>query len=485
MKVQRWTPEELLARIADSPHELSLPAEFSEVGRANVKELLDATVRVLDEESRKVFLAFGAFSTPKVTVEMLAQYCYSIVIWGDEKLTLPAIANDGFGRDSVRTALQNLELNGLAVRLPVTTRTRHSFTIKVGQGTDDSPLDGSPAQQTELVEHYRVHDLAYRYVRGQTGDDLRKKALDICLAYTFFHAEPGPLTYESLRSEIDNLLGAASFALDHGYYHYVERFADNLYIVSRFLDFEGAHLQAIRLLEQAVDAAAKRGDTEARYRQLGNLGKAYLQSGDQDRSLQTTKDALAFARQEKDERVEQLMLTNLGASYLSAREIQQAYEYLQQGLKIAVRRGDRRGQGQLFGNLGLAHDIVGMHKEAYGFYKEAVEIAGELGDDESAAIHLGNLASLFLTVKEYQNAEQVAGQSIGLFKKLGNRSNEASVWHTLGFVYRDGGNVPAAIQAWTNACDLYRAIGNEGMVQACLNLIAQAGAAAPESSDSA
>ena len=65
------------------------------------------------------------------------------------------------------------------------------------------------------------------YVRGKTSDDLRKKGLDICLAYTFFHGSPEPL-----RSEIDNLLGAASFALDHGYYRYVERFAHNLYLVS-------------------------------------------------------------------------------------------------------------------------------------------------------------------------------------------------------------------------------------------------------------
>lgn len=424
LKVQRWTADELLTRISDRPHELSVPGEFSEIGRASVKELLDATVRVLDQESREVFLAFGAFSTPQVTVQMLAQYRYSFVIWGDEELTLPAIANDDFGHDKVRAALQNLELQGLAVRLPVKTRSHHSFTFTTGQN-DIGPL----TEQTELVEHYRIHDLAYAYTRGRTGDDLRKKALDICLAYTFFHGSPGPLTYESVRSEIDNLLGAASFALDHGYYHHVERFATNLYVVSRFLDYEGAHLQAIRLLEQAVNAAAKRGDTEAQYRQLGNLGKSYLQSGDSERARQTTNDALALARREKDEQVEQLMLTNLGATYLAANEMQQAYEYLQQGLEITRRLGDRRGQGQLLGNLGLAHATVGLHDEAYGLYKEAVEIAVELGDDESAAIGLANLGRLFLTINEYEKAEQVSLNSIRLFRKT-DRTRQVSgiVW---------------------------------------------------------
>ena len=47
LKVQRWTPEELLTQISDKPHELSLPSEFSEIARAIVKELRDSAVRLL------------------------------------------------------------------------------------------------------------------------------------------------------------------------------------------------------------------------------------------------------------------------------------------------------------------------------------------------------------------------------------------------------------------------------------------------------
>lgn len=465
LKVQKWPPDELMARIADRPDELSLPGEFAEAGRSSVKELLDATVRVLPQETRDVFLAFGAFSTPRVTVQMLAQSRYARVIWGDAELRMPAILNDGVGQDTVKAALEHLELQGLAVRSSITTRTRHTLTLTAGQGT------AAHTEQTELVEHYRIHDLAYTYVRGQTGDDLRKKVLDICLAYTFFHGDPGPLTFEALRSEMDNLLGAASFALDHGYYHHVERFAVNLYIVSQFLDFEGAHRQAITLLQQAVTAATKRGDTEAQYRQLGNLGKAYLQAGDSARALEATNEALALARKGNDELVEQLMLTNMGATYLAADEMKPAYEYLQQALAIAKRRGDRRGQTQLLGNLGLVLATVGLNDQAYDLYKTAVEIAMEVGDEECAATNLANLGNLFFGEKEYEKAEQVSINSLRLFRKLGHRPNEANVWHRLGFVYRDAGNASSAIEAWTNAGDLYRALGNETMAQASLSLI--------------
>ncbi|MGH8609831.1 MAG: tetratricopeptide repeat protein [Gammaproteobacteria bacterium] len=171
---------------------------------------------------------------------------------------------------------------------------------------------------------------------------------------------------------------------------------------------------------------------DRKYRDLGNLGKAYLQFGQLDRALQATNEALTLARQYNDEEVEQLMLMNLGAIYTSGDDLKQAYEVQQQALEITRRRGDRRSESMVVGNLGILHDRVGLRQEADELHKAAVEIGKELNDDEIIATNLVNLACLFLSEKAYPNAALLYRNSIVLFQKHGNRSYESKCLAWLG-----------------------------------------------------
>jgi len=466
MSVRRWTAAELLSHIAERPHELALPGDFAESGRASVTDLLDATVQVLEPDVRDLFFAFGAFSTPQVSDWMLAQFNYAEIVWADDQLSCPLVVPEQSGPDQVRAAVQTLELHGLVRRLSVTARRIQRVAFLPGEDT------GTTTEITEQVERYRVHDLAHAYARSRTSDEGHKKALDVCLAYTFFYAEPDPDTYQALRSELDNLLGAARFAFDRGHYHHVERFVSMLYFESRFLQVEGTELETIGLLSAAVTAARKRGDVTAQYLQLINLGNAYRQMGHLECALSVFNEALGMARREKDAEAEQQLLTNIGATYLSAGDPYTAAEHLEQGLKIARRRRDRIREGHVLSNLGYAHALVGNHDKAYAFYKKALTIARKAEDDNSAAITLANLARLFYELKSYGNAEDAGAESIDLFSRLGDRPQEASVWRDMGLVCRDAGSLEAAADAWGNARDLYLATGNAPMVEECDRLIA-------------
>jgi len=330
-------------------------------------------------------------------------------------------------------------------------------------------------EETKLVEHYRIHDLSFSYVRAQTRDEERKKALDICLAFTFFHREPGPATYQALRAERENLLGAATFALSQGSYRHVERFAINLFVVSRFFDAEGAYGDAVRLLEQAAEAAKRRDDTNAYYRTLGNLGKAYLDLGQLARALQYNGEALRLARESGDDEVEQLMLMNIGAVYLQANELKQAYQYLTQADGVANKRGDRRTRAMILGNLGNLLDRIEMLDDAYGAYKAAVEIGQELKDDALIYRNLFNLGRLFYKEKQFQKAITVYRNGIPLAQRGGDRPVEALAWRDLGFVYRDAGDAASAIEAWTMAQGLFAAVGDDVRAADCARLIAATG----------
>jgi tetratricopeptide (TPR) repeat protein len=472
LRAQGLAPDELLARIAEAPHDLQVPGDFSLKERSSVKDLLDASVSVLDAEARRVFFAFGAFFAPELTVEMLAQYLYSRVIWSDETMNFPGIVNASSKNvQSVRKALESLAIQGLAQRTSSESQSVHSMVLAAGQ-------HGAGPQwreETELVEHYRIHDLSFSYVRAQTRDEERKKALDICLAFTFFHGEPGPATYRALRADRENLLGAATFALSQGRYWHVERFAINLFVVSGFFEAEGAYGDAVRLLEQAAEAAKRRADTNAHYRHLANLGKAHLNLGQSVRALQYNSEALRLARESKDDEVEQLMLMNIGAGHLQADELKQAYEYLTQAIAVANKRGDRRSAGMILGNLGILFDRIERLDDAYDVYKAAVEIGQEVKDDALIYKNLLNLGTLFHKEKQFEKAITVYRNGIPLIQQAGDRPAEAIAWHGLGFVYRDVGDAASAMEAWTMAQGLFAAMGDNVRAAACARLIAATG----------
>lgn len=476
LRAQGLTPDELLARIAEAPHDLQVPGDFSLKERSSVKDLLDASVSVLDAEARRVYFAFGAFFTPELTVEMLAQYLYSRVIWGDEALSFPAIVNASSENvRSVRKALESLAFQGLAQRTSSESQDVYRIVFTAGQIVFAAgQADGEPQwkEETELVEHYRIHDLSFSYVCAQTRDEERKKALDICLAFTFFHGEPGPATYRALRAERENLLGAATFALSQGRYWHVERFATNLFFVSGFFEAEGAYGDAVRLLEQAAEAAKRRADTNAHYRHLGNLGKAHLGLGQFARALQYNSEALRLAQESGDDEVEQLMLMNIGAVHLQADELKLAYEYLTQAIGVANKRGDRRSAGMILGNLGILFDRIERLDDAYDAHKAAVEIGQEVKDDALIYKNLLNLGALFHKEKQFEKAITVYRSGIPLIQKAGDRPAEAVAWHGLGFVYRDAGDAASAIEAWTTAQGLFAAVGDDVSAAACARLIA-------------
>ncbi|MBV8630428.1 MAG: tetratricopeptide repeat protein [Silvibacterium sp.] len=482
LKAQGLSPDELLARIADAPHDLKVPGDFSLKERSSVKELLDASVRVLDDEARKVFFAFGAFFSPQLTVQMLTQYLYNKVIWGDEERSFPAIGGSG-SRDepAVQKALEALEIQGLTQRVSSASHTVLKFVISSGQGATKSPGDTDWKEETELVEYYRIHDLAFSYVRAQSSDAERKNALDICLAFTFFHCEPGPETYAILRSERDNLLGAATFALAQGHFHYVERLAENLFYNSGFLEAEGAYGDALRLLEQAAEAARRRGDTRGYYRQLGNLGKACLGLGLTPLALQHTEAAWRLAKEAGDEEVEMLMLMNLGGIRLQANELKGAYDALVEALEMTRRRGERHRTAVVLSNLGSLFDEVNQPQDACEMYLAAIELGKECEDDQIVSNNQINLGRLLWKAEDYPNAVTYYREGIQTLEHMGNRPGLATGWHGLGYVYRSAGDPAAAIDAWERARTIFASIGNCGAAAACANLIAEIKAGAETS----
>lgn len=191
MMRQEQTVTELLRHYDGHFHDLPPQMVQADPARASVTALLETSLNELTPALKAAFFAFGAFSVPTLTADLLAYYLFG-------------------GADSARQAeglLIDLHARGLVTRV----------------------VAGNAAAS------YRVHPLSYEYARTRF---MREGAqpmatLEACQKYAQAFAEELP----KLEAEINNLLGAVNMAN--------QLQADGIFIgIMRALTTRGGYLDA-------------------------------------------------------------------------------------------------------------------------------------------------------------------------------------------------------------------------------------------------
>jgi tetratricopeptide (TPR) repeat protein len=416
------TPSELYQRIHDHPFDIQVPAEFSQEGRRTVADLLNASLTLLDNETRSVFMAIGAFFDTRIAPELLTLYF------------MPDVTAANVVTTAIEHALESLSLRGLAEKLKANERG---------------------------VTHYRLHDLAFSYAQASHQEESRYRALDACLLYTELHNRPSLANFAALRPLVKTLLNAADWAMSRGLYGQVERFAWNLYAQgSEILDYDGLYTQAIHLLEGAAQAAHKAGSRRNQGAHLGNLGNAYYGLGQYQQAIKYYQQALTISHEIGDRQGEGNCLGNLGSVYMDLGQTEQAVQYHQQALSISREIGDRRAEGQDLGNLGSAYRSLGQFQQAIDHYQQALSISREIGDRRGEGSRLGNLGSIYADLGQFQQAIEYHQQALTIRREIGDRRGEGNDLGNLGVTYTALGHHEQAISYHQQALTISREIGD-------------------------
>jgi tetratricopeptide (TPR) repeat protein len=440
------SPRQLLERIAAAPWKLTAPEGAEEEGRTSVEELLTTSLYGLDAEARGLFLAFGAFFSSSATPEMLGSYL-------------------GITTAAIEDALNRLQRRGLAERV---------------------------IESDERAVEYRIHDLAYSYVRAQASNDDHHRALDACLHYLERYREAKPENFSALRTELDNFIGAAGWAMSVERYTDVQRFANWLYrnfdtdTAEGFLHLQGYASVATTLLEQAATASELLKDVAGQAAYLGSLGSAYRDLGQikngmkyyrqalklyrdlgdvagegltlgrigiahrllgqAQSAIEHLEQALAIARQFDNKQAEGINLANLGIAYRLIGQLDKAIEHLEQALTMAQARGDKRGEAINLGNIGDIYREQEKLAQAIATYELALALVREMGDRRGGGINLGRLGDAYRGLGQYARAAEYLSQALAIARETGDKRGEAINLGRLGDTYRDQGQLETAVQ---------------------------------------
>ena len=179
---------------------------------------------------------------------------------------------------------------------------------------------------------------------------------------------------------------------------------------------------AIALSTQALEAAERGGDTEARARGLILRGRAREAVGAHVTALTDLTLGAADAHAAGDRRLEMLALRELGGDVPASRGLPISFyvSNLERGLRIAESTGDRAIEADLLGRLAIIAANRLRLDVALDYGLRAVAAARASADEHALAAGLDGLKIAYLSLGDVQGLAGVLAELNPLLRRLGD-----------------------------------------------------------------
>jgi tetratricopeptide (TPR) repeat protein len=204
--------------------------------------------------------------------------------------------------------------------------------------------------------------------------------------------------------------------------------------------------QRILWLDAAVINARRLDRRPAECQSLGNLGTAYRNTGEFQKSIEAHEQQLATARELGDRRAEGNALCGMGSAYSRLGEIFRAIELYEQSLVALRETGYLRGEGVALGGLGRAYAKLGQFHKAIELFNRRLEIAREIDDRRGEGESRGNLGRAYFELGETRKAVEFHEQALCIHREINNRRGESIDLFYLGVAMGELGERAKAVE---------------------------------------
>jgi tetratricopeptide (TPR) repeat protein len=155
----------------------------------------------------------------------------------------------------------------------------------------------------------------------------------------------------------------------------------------------------------------------------------------------------------------------LGVEYLNEGDPDQAEIVLERALSIYRSERDVKGAGWALYNLGVAYGARNDRERAQEMYRSALQAGEEVEADELIAMSANNLGDLYMKVDRLHEAEALILRALAIADRLDDKASAALYCWNLGRIYFAWKQLDRAREVLVRAVDLYRAVGDQKMVQ--------------------
>ena len=235
---------------------------------------------------------------------------------------------------------------------------------------------------------------------------------------------------DRLEAENDNLRAAIWWSLEADDAQTAARigWALGMYWVMRARHAEG------RLLMEQTLARGRDLQAGMRARALWALTACVYGSGDDERLLALSEEAVALSRRAGDTRAEVYTLGMLGIAILQLGELERAARVLEESLEMFREQGDAWGASQILDHLAVVPLRQGDYPRAAGYAEEALELTRQTGDRLAGNISLHILAQAAWASGEHELAARHYRDALALTFEAADRTNAANCMQGLAAV---------------------------------------------------
>lgn len=319
----------------------------------------------------------------------------------------------------------------------------------------DSQAERSAAV-TRLLDHYLHTASAASLV-------LRPRRAGIALAPPAPGVVPEPCdSHQQAMSWFDRehrvLLAAAALAAGGG----SDRHAWQLsWAVMPFLTMRGHLREAVATQGAALAAATRLGSTAGRAVCGEMLGEASHLAGDDEAALRHFTDSRALYQQLGDRRGEAAVVRWLAAVAERQGHVAVALSRYEEALRLRPPvPGDKAEEAEVLNSVGRCHALLGDYQQARTCCQRSLALAAEL-EPRSLQYHVqdtlgyveGRAGGFGAAVAHFERA-------LRLCREYGDLMSEARILTHLGDTCAAVGGLPAARDAWQQACDILESLGH-------------------------
>ncbi len=188
----------------------------------------------------------------------------------------------------------------------------------------------------------------------------------------------------------------------------------------------GDHLNAAQHLTDSLDAFESIHDVEGACRVMGVLGETFLRSGELDRALQTYQTHYNLLRaNDGSPRDIANTLRCLSTIHHIQGESEKALKLCHKAYRISSKSKDKIGQALALKSTASLLSREGEQDQARGYYKKALSLYQQIDDAEGQAGILMSMGHVALVRGEAKDAEAYLGESRDIYHETDDLCAEA------------------------------------------------------------
>ena len=214
--------------------------------------------------------------------------------------------------------------------------------------------------------------------------------------------------------------------------------------------------KSIETYELALEKSRiiKNQDREATI--LNNIGQIYVAIGKFSRGIEVLQSALAVRQSNNDVKNTGGVLLNIGFAYRRLGQFEKALDFYQKALTVVNKYGDRKVETSILNNIAGIYRSLGKYSQALTQYKASLDLSQKLELPRQAAITLSNIGAVYNELGQTDNALQYFEQALSQIQKIGDRQSESVFLSNIGLIYDNKGKRKQALDYYTRALQIHQ-----------------------------